>query len=457
MGPRNASIAELMLNGANPRIAAARSEREALQKILEDQEDKLLALAQSIVADGLNPMDRLLVTLHAEFPGRLVVLEGNRRIAALKILANPTVLSDLNVRATLKKQFDKLARQFDRTSVEPIDCYEVEDPTIGSKWIRLRHTGENGGRGIVGWSGIARARFRNQDPALQVLEFVEKHGNLSTQELENIQAGFPITTLDRLLSSRDVRQKLGFEVRSGTVVSGLPPGELVKPFQHIVRDLLSKAINVSQLKNKAQQREYLDSLPRTAKPNQSKAGAARPIVDSRDGDVPSDPPKPKAAPRKAAAERPERTTLAPRRTKLDIPESHRARRIFVELTRLRVADTPNAAAVLFRVFLELSVDHLLDAAKLGATYKDPKSGRVVDKSLKSKVDETIAYLVKQGASERDYKAVARGVSVQKSPMSIELLNAYVHNRFTTPTTHDLLAAWNDAQPFFEAVWREAGR
>ena len=86
------SIDQLLLDSENPRIGAASSQREALQKLLDDQEDKLYALAESIVDEGLNPMDRLLIMKSEDAAGKYTVLEGNRRAVALKILKNPASL-----------------------------------------------------------------------------------------------------------------------------------------------------------------------------------------------------------------------------------------------------------------------------------------------------------------------------------------------------------------------------
>ena len=55
------NIDNLLLDLQNPRITRSSSQREVLQKIIEDQDLKLVVLAESIVSDGLNPMDRWLV------------------------------------------------------------------------------------------------------------------------------------------------------------------------------------------------------------------------------------------------------------------------------------------------------------------------------------------------------------------------------------------------------------
>ena len=54
-------IDELLLDLDSPALVVRGVEREALQKIIEDQDIKLVILAESIVADRLNPMDRWLV------------------------------------------------------------------------------------------------------------------------------------------------------------------------------------------------------------------------------------------------------------------------------------------------------------------------------------------------------------------------------------------------------------
>jgi len=124
----------------------------------------------------MSPIDRLLVVREKNGSDRFVALEGNRRVAALRILSNPSVLTGLQLKASLQKRFEELAKSFDRSAVEPIACFEVPTREEGTSWLFLRHTGENEGKGVVAWSGLAASRFRGTDPALQALEFVRSHG-----------------------------------------------------------------------------------------------------------------------------------------------------------------------------------------------------------------------------------------------------------------------------------------
>ncbi|HXL25103.1 MAG TPA: ParB/Srx family N-terminal domain-containing protein, partial [Chthoniobacterales bacterium] len=113
MPARDLKIENLLLDVENPRISRAGGQKDALQKIIEDQDVKLVALAESIIEDGgLNPMDRLLVIRSPDVKDKYVVLEGNRRFAAIKILHNPAVLTGLEVRAMIQKRFEDLATGF---------------------------------------------------------------------------------------------------------------------------------------------------------------------------------------------------------------------------------------------------------------------------------------------------------------------------------------------------------
>jgi len=237
MAAINLSINQLLLHSDNPRIGNAKNQRDALQKIIDDQGTKLAELAESIVSDGLSPIERLLVIQEKRGSDRYVSLEGNRRLAALKVLSNPAVLVDLSLGAQLQRRLEKAAGEFERASVEPIACYAAKTEDEATKWIYLRHTGENEGRGVVRWSGVARARFRGTDPALQALDFVKEHGGLTDAQKSTLEDSFPITTLDRLLSTKEVRKLIGVDVKDRKLRSGLAGEELIKPLRRMILDL----------------------------------------------------------------------------------------------------------------------------------------------------------------------------------------------------------------------------
>jgi len=181
-------VKDLELDQKNPRITKSSSQRETLQKIIDDQDLKLVVLAESIAEDGLNPMDRWLVTKSDEHRNKYTVLEGNRRLAAIMILTNVAVLNDLEVRGPVKKRFQ--VSQFDVKDLEPIDCFEVDDRKIGVTWINQRHTGQNMGRGIVNWDGSPLQDFAGAIPHFRRLSLSRSRENLLTKKKKMLPIAF---------------------------------------------------------------------------------------------------------------------------------------------------------------------------------------------------------------------------------------------------------------------------
>jgi hypothetical protein len=267
--------------------------------IIDDQDYKLVNLAENIIDNNsLNPMDRLLVIKDSD--GKYIVLEGNRRALALKILANPAVLTGLDVRSALQKRFEAAATRFDKTAIEPLSCFEVAERADASTWIEQRHKSEDEGRGIVGWSAEAIARFTGRDPALQALDFVRQHAELTDSEKTALAGKFPISTLDRLLSTPAVRQKIGVEIKDDKLLTALPAAETIKPLKRIVLDLAEKKINVTQLKKVSQQTDYISQIPPADMPDLSKKETQlRPVEGITQSQFPSPLPQPTPKPVRA--------------------------------------------------------------------------------------------------------------------------------------------------------------
>jgi len=464
MAGKRLKVGALLLDLENPRISKASSQREALQKIIDDQDVKLAALAQSIVEDGLNPMDRLLVIKSPENTGKFIVIEGNRRLAAIKLLSNPTVLDDLDVRAPLKKRLAALTSDFDPATIEPLECFEVADRADAAMWIKQRHTGANAGRGIVDWSGIATARFRGNDPALQALDLVLRHGGLSDKEREGIEDRFPISTLDRLLSTPAVRNKIGVEIKQNKLMTSLPATEVIRPLRRIVHDLASGQINVTALKKRDQQVEWVTSkLDRDLPDLTKKAGPIKPVETfdehdftphlkpkvSRPNPSPSPLPSPSAPQKTKLKSLPIRKALIPKDCGLNVTNAKIAE-IVKELRVLPLAEYPHAISVLFRVFLEQSVDHYLTQASIPLQVTTPGGSK--EKKLRAKVQEAIDHMTANGVPKKDLDGISKGIADQNNPLCVDTLHNYVHNRFYSPQERDLKVAWDNAQLFFERIW-----
>ena len=89
---RNEYSDRLLADSANPRLAqTSEGQRETLRALATEQGAKLTVLAKDIVEYGLNPGDPFYVIQLEDRNQRFVVIEGNRRLAALRALENPNI------------------------------------------------------------------------------------------------------------------------------------------------------------------------------------------------------------------------------------------------------------------------------------------------------------------------------------------------------------------------------
>ena len=441
MQSQDFTIDDLLLDLQNQRFGSVRNQRAALQEIINDQGPKFTALAASIVKRGINPMDRLLVLKERGPDAKYTVLEGNRRLAALRVLANPHHLDGLGVSPALRRRFEVLSGDFDRRRVEPIPCVVMDSREQAKPWIDQRHTGENGGEGVVEWSGLQRARFRGSDPAQEALDFVLRLGTLSPEDRQAIESRrFSITTLKRFLETTDARRRLGLEVIDKKLHLVVAPAEALKPLTRLVTDIGRKRINVTKVKLKDQQLAYLDQLPATDKPDLARSIAPQ-AADSFQGAT--------SRKKQTGGVGPvDRASVARTPPALQIRDP-RAAAIYKELLNLRAKDFTNAAAVLLRMFLEMSIDNYMIGNSI-----DTKKVDGTDKFLRNKLAEVSAHLVStRGLSKKVFNGVVRGLTSPDSPYSIQNLNDFVHNRYSTPTAGDLKAAWNDSEVLFVEIWK----
>ena len=98
-------LSELRLDENNYRTGPVSSQRAAIDAIIADQGPKLVNLAKDILEmRGLSPGEPLWVYRDTA-SGTYVVVEGNRRVTALKLMDNPLLADG----STVEKDFRALA------------------------------------------------------------------------------------------------------------------------------------------------------------------------------------------------------------------------------------------------------------------------------------------------------------------------------------------------------------
>lgn len=478
------ALSSLFLDVENPRLDNPQeSQVEAVRALISasKQKQKLVSLAKDIALHGINPSEAMIVT--ASGTNQYVVLEGNRRLAAIKLLENPDSFKGLfsdKVQTTLQR----LSREYQKKPIQMIQCVIARDRDEARHWIELRHEGEQGGAGVVRWGTIEAARFRQiygqKEIHLQVLDFLQDQGLLEPEE----RHGVPITSVKRVVEDAYAREKLGYEINRGEFIPGEDKLHLASLLKRVVDDISSGRKKVRDIYHKEDRIGYIDELLKDQDPLQSDASNTPEVVDSGTPDISGPvPPEPVSPPaphitcdevqatilaeaqgsgtaggtptlpgtgaKRSISLNKNRLTLIPQRTIIRIPQA-RINEIYSELRRLPYADYINAAAVLFRVFLELSIDEYIRVHQPDF-QKSPDDNSY---RLGKKLEEVAQHLVDaKKLSDQQVKPVKR--AAQKDHFvagSITTMNQYVHNAFFKPSPDDIRIAWDTLEPFILKLW-----
>jgi hypothetical protein len=426
MDNKTIGIASLLLDPENPRHDVVTSQREALLAIIVEEKSKLATLAADIAENGLSPLDRVLVIKAGRNSRNYIVVEGNRRIAAVKLLHNPDLADGTEIGAAIKRI----------AAAAQSPPHEVECAIAGSRddakhWMVLRHTGEQDGAGVVPWNALASGRFhaRPGSQTAKAITFIDGvqsayPDNDKIQDALAEIAANRITTLGRLVADPDFRDHLGFEDDNGKLVTHYPVAALEAILERILGDLATH-MSVTQLKTKDQRAAYLARIPKpkgtayqpSAKPLSTGGAATTRGTTIRRPAKPGSPFK-----------------------DLDVGKlSPRLTDILQELRKLDLTKFPNAAAILTRVLLELSVDDFI-----------AKKGLATDGELKKRIRRCLDTV---DPSKRDtkYQGVRAGLSDGTSIFAVATLHGYVHNRNFHPTPTDVRNIVGNLKPFLQAM------
>lgn len=342
----------------NPRIPIQESSLATLLELLNQDADGVFNLATDIVEQrGTNPAELLNVSALPGTSASYVVREGNRRVAARKILRNPEQLRG-HVKDAELRRWVTLAN-----APGASDLPSVMVAVIGvdhEHWVDRRHLGPQAGKGLVAWDTEAKRR-RDQrrtgqrDLSLQVLDSLKEHHAQRFAGLEPPKRTF--TTFARLIDSEPGRTALGLEVdEAGHLL--LRRGE---QSLHLLEEILRDLRHEGKEKLTSRTIHSKDDIVRYL-------GKARARIPASTATTPISLPTPTAtASSSGGGAAPRAGSSAVTRDvmrAMTVPTDRRLKKVFDELRKARRNDMPNAAIVLARVLLELSIDAYAGTRKL---------------------------------------------------------------------------------------------
>ena len=360
-------IDRLIPDPENPRIPVQESTLDTILALVAEDGEGLLNLARDIVAmSGFNPAELLSVSPLGD--DMFVVKEGNRRIAARRLLRNPEQLKG-HVAAPDLVRWRGLSNEAGAKALPTTSFVVVGEDH--EAWVDRRHLGPQSGVGLVSWDTKMKARRDSMrhgttDRAAILLEGLKSKDADTFKALEPPKRTY--TTFQRLLDSQSARAHLGIDVTAkGQLV--LTKGQRsLKLLEQVLRDLQAtgeEKLTSRTIHNSGDIARYLSRL------------------DSRVGAVESTPG---IVLKEGVGGAKQRKTVTSRSTgragdimkSLTRPKSQRPGKLYDELVKARHHDMPNAALVLTRILLELSIDHY-------ATENNLSTGSDVDTQVETEI------------------------------------------------------------------------
>jgi hypothetical protein len=440
-------VVDLILDPGNARLGEEQPSQQAVYQALSEQQGaRLVELAADVVESGLDPTALPAVVATADRRRKYKVIEGNRRILAVKALDNPSIVAvGLSPRDHTK--LTALARRYADDPIAEISCVLFDSEEEAYHWVELRHTGANDGAGLVEWNSNEQDRFKarhgkggQRRPAGQILDFLEQVDGPPTGKKS------VMTTIQRIINTKEIREALGIETKGGVVVSHYPSEQVLKGLRRMVGDLTSETIKVKDVYDAEDRKKYIAGFGPSDLPD-----PATRLPDPRPLSELDAPSSSGARPKKKATRRRKppvtRTSIVPSTCAIN-PAPPRINNIFNELTALDADTFPNAGAVLLRVFLELSVDHEITTNGLMTEEQRRKD------SLSKRLKVVAGEMRRNGRIEPQLEAAIIKVADSQHTLAASTVtfNQYVHNKFVFPKPSEVRTAWDELQPFLEKVW-----
>lgn len=237
-------ITNLSLDLKNYRFNPQNSQREAIKEMLKGNGgEKLYRLAKDIVNEGLNPSDMLMIApIEDETSGRVMykVLEGNRRVTALKLLGIPELIEWPEFQS-LKNKFIKLHKAYIENPITSVVCVVFDNETDANLWIERKHAIGLQGEGTEMWDSTMRQRYEqatkgDKSVVLQTLDMLRNAPQASIDDMLLLEK-LNNTNLGRLLEDPYVRECIGITRRNKQLVSLRNRSEVETMLLSIVRDI----------------------------------------------------------------------------------------------------------------------------------------------------------------------------------------------------------------------------
>lgn len=246
-------LGSIFLDLDNPRHVAYETEDQVIEYLCESED--VWPLARDIARIGLNPLESFALIPVRGQKDRYTMTEGNRRLCALKLMADPD-----RAPARLRKGFEDLATRRPPPTALRAVVFETDEEV--RPWLERIHNGANGGIGRKPWNADQQQRFSGSTKnkiAQKFLDYAVAEGMLTEEQRKG-----KLTTVQRFLGVESMQEAMGIDATNPDELARTrPKAEFDHIAKRFIRDLL-EGKEVTSRKNKPEVIVYsrpLGSLP----------------------------------------------------------------------------------------------------------------------------------------------------------------------------------------------------
>ena len=468
-------INQIFLDQENIRTPINTSDQSALIRDMFDNEDAM-QLVRSFTENGVFPDELPIVITEDNY---YIVIEGNRRLSALKALETPSLAP---------VPFQQQIKSLENPKIQEINVVVAPDREKALRHIANKHTVNYKRQ----WKPLRQAYFYKSQkingktiesliteyPEQDIVRFIkmfEMHHLAKSIPAEDYlkfyvfdERNFPITTFERLYNAESIQELLKFKFDEfGQVRVYAKKKEFLEKLKIIILDIYNKRIDSRKFNSAQQIKAYVDNFPESVGDEEPKNIPADVRTSKKKGENSRDEqpkgkrkskrssdfkeqPKPKSKPRSKGSQRSTRQPKTLFREK-DVPyrlRSSSLRILYNELKQMEVDECPNAIHDFLRTFLECSLLVFL---------KETNDFDKIQKNEKHNpsIGEMMTFIIEGKSSRVKDTNLLAALKLEKnkfdSNYSMARLHNINHNETFTSSEKDVRAAWGLLESLFKTI------
>lgn len=465
-------VSNLLLDYQNPRFSHKKehlSQNELINEMVRKYD--VYDLAKSIANDGYFP-DKSLVAVGEN--DKLLVIEGNRRLSALKCLLNPAIIAGKE-----RDKFSKLNALIEKSYINAVVVVIAPSREVANPIIFKEHTGNT----AMPWSRIMQAEFymRQINNGISIDELEQEYhrtkseinkflklyymyniarnisyDNKAIQVKVEDKQDFPASVLERIYDSSVMKDFLGISFDNHGNIKGEKAKEaFAEAYKKIVMDIVEKKVDTRTLNKEDDFKEYATKLEGI---RPQKKGSFT-YDDFAKEEVEPEAPEPTEKHSKRSVRK--SSGIIPAGLPFILKGASNLHKNYDELRKLPVKTYPNTTAVMLRTFLDKSLRMYLKKCNIHRIPIQEDGSIKNKKTSDASLGKILDYLISKEVNIIDDDNVKKTIKKFKSSgdpsVSLSGLNAATHNEEFSLTEAEVRNIWPNLEGLLKIILTEPDR